>query len=179
MYPFVRTALTILRASRRARLGVDDTSTLVLRVGINDVDIFGELNNARHLNMMELGRWDYSQRLGFIALMRKQRWAVVVGGASIRYRRRLRFWQKYTLSSRILCHDSRWFYFLQETHRNNQICSSALVKAGVSASSGLIPAPEVLEALGVDANWCSHVPDWVVAWIDAEGQRPWPNDASN
>jgi len=38
---------------------------------------------------------------------------------------------------------SRWFYFLQEMHRKNKICFSALLKAGVTSKNGLVPASEV------------------------------------
>jgi len=172
MYPLLRTFTTIYRARNRPTLDIDDESLLNLRVGLSDIDIFGELNNARHLSMMELGRWDYSQRIGFFSLMRKNKWAVVVGGASLRYRRRLPFWSRYQLSTRMLCHDGRWFYFLQETKRNNEVCSSALVKAGVSAKQGLVDAPIVIAAMGM-AGWGEQMPDWVQAWIEAEGMRPW------
>lgn len=173
MYPLLRTATILHRARKRPPLEIDDESILDLRVGIFDVDIFGELNNARHLTMMELGRWDYSQRIGFYSLMRRKKWAVVVGGASVRYRRRLPFWTRYKLSTRMLCHDGRWFYFLQETKQKNQICSSALVKAGVSTRRGLIDAPVVIKEMN-KVGWGEIVPEWVNAWIEAEGTRPWP-----
>jgi len=174
MYPFLRTAITLFKARSRPRLALDDESILQMRAGLTDIDMFFELNNARHLNMMEVGRWDYSQRVGFFTLMRSRRWAVVVGGASIRYRRRIPFWARYQLHTRMLCHDGRWFYFLQQTIRHEQICSSALIKAGVSAKTGLVPAPEVAAAMG-SPDWGHEVPEWVAAWIDAEGQRPWPS----
>ena len=54
---------------------------------------------------MELGRWDYSQRTGFYALMKSKKWGVAVGGASIRYRRSIPFFSKFTVTSKIICHD--------------------------------------------------------------------------
>ena len=39
------------------------------RAGIGDIDIFGELNNARYFNFMEIGRRDYSLRIGFVKIM--------------------------------------------------------------------------------------------------------------
>ena len=122
---------------------------------------------------MELGRRDYSLRVGFVDLMRKNKWGIAVGGASIRYRRRIPFLQKFTLTTSMLCHDQRWFYFLQETHIGEKICSSALIKAGVTSKDGLVAAAEVAAAMGND-EWGEEIPHWVQAWIDAEGQRPWP-----
>ncbi len=173
MYPYVKLLTTLFKAKYRPELNLDDKSVLSCRAGLTDIDVFIELNNARHLSYMELGRWDYSRRVGLLALMKKHKWAVAVGGASVRYRRRIGFLQKFTLTTQLICHDGRWFYFLQETHVKGKVCSSALIKAATTSKQGLVPANEVLEAYGKPSpNF--DVPDWVNAWIDAEGQRPWP-----
>jgi len=179
MYPFIKTALTLIKAKYRSPLKLEDESVLHQRVGITDFDLFGELNNARYLNHMELGRWDYSQRTGFYALMKSKKWGVAVGGASIRYRRRLPLLSKFTVTSKIICHDGRWIYFLQEFHRDaksdKRICASALMKVCVTSKDGLVPAPEVLVALGGEEDMFSEMPEWVSAWVEAESLRPWPS----
>lgn len=175
MYPIVRFTLTLLGARRRPKLALTGTSVLGFRVGLADTDMFGELNNARYFSFMELGRWDYSSRVGFVALMRRNRWGVAAGGASVRFRRRIPLFRKFTLTTRLLCHDGRWFYFLQEFHARDRICASALIKMGVTSRDGLVPAPEVLAHADGDLPE-ERVPDWVQAWIDAEGLRPWPRD---
>ena len=173
MYPYIKLAITLIKARNRSKLEIEEKSVLHLRAGIADIDIFGELNNARYFSMMELGRWDYSYRVGFVDLMHKNKWGIAVGGASIRYRRRIPFLKKFILNTEMLCHDDRWFYFLQETYIGDKICSSALVKAGVTSKNGLVPATEVAIALGKE-GWGEEMPEWVKAWIVAEGQRPWP-----
>ena len=177
MYPYLTLLTTLWRARRRPPLDVDDTGIVHYRAGPGDIDLFGELNNARQLVYFELGRWDFSQRVGFIPLMKHNRWGFVVGGASVRYRRRVPFLRAFSVTTRMLCHDQRWFYFLQEIHRDGQICSSALIKAGVTSKGGLVPATEVVRAMG-RASWGERIPDWVQAWIDAEGERPWPSGTS-
>ena len=143
------------------------------RVGITDIDPFMELNHARQLAYMEMGRWDYSSRVGFLRLMKQHGWGITVGGISIRYRRRVPFFKKFELTTKLVCHDGRWFYFLQEIVRDGKICSSALIKAGAVSASGLVPATEVIAAADRE-DWGNSMPDWVNAWIEAEGQRPWP-----
>ncbi|MCP4877352.1 MAG: thioesterase [Gammaproteobacteria bacterium] len=136
--------------------------------------MFLELNNARYFNYMELGRWDYSYRVGFISLMKKNNWGVAVGGAIIRYRRRIPLFSRFTLSTELICHDGRWFYFLQEAHMKNEICSSALMKVCATSKQGLVPASEVAEKFdGADLQ--AEMPGWVTAWIEAESLRPWPS----
>lgn len=173
MYPYFKLVRTLWKARRQPPLTVDDTGMVEFRAGPADIDIFGELNNARQLVYFELGRWDYSQRIGIIPVLRKRGWGFVVGGASVRYRRRIPFWHRFSVSTRLLCHDQRWFYFLQEIHRDDRICTSALIKAGVTSRDGLVPATEVVRVMS-DRSWGDEIPAWVQAWIDAEGERPWP-----
>ena len=176
MYPLIKTTLTLLKAKFKAPLKFSDASVLDARAGITDIDIFLELNNARYLNYMELGRWDFSQRVGFYTLMRRKKWGVAVGGASVRYRRRIPFFSKFTVTTKLICHDGRWMYFLQEFHRgknqNRKICASALMKVCVTSSEGLVPAPEVIKELG-ETDIFAEIPEWVNAWIKAESLRPW------
>ena len=61
MYPLIKFAITLIKAKNRPPLELADESVLHQRAGLTDIDIFMELNNARYLNYMELGRWDYSQ----------------------------------------------------------------------------------------------------------------------
>ena len=173
MYPFLKLTATLIRAKFRSKLQLEDKSTLKLRAGITDIDVFMELNNARYFTYMELGRWDFSCRVGFTDLMKKNTWSVALGGSSVRFRRRIPFLAKFTLTTQLVCHDGRWFYFLQETHIRNRICSSALMKLGVTSRKGLVPAAEVLKKIH-RGDWGTDIPEWVSAWIDAESQRPWP-----
>jgi len=172
MYPFIKLAGVLLKARRSPKLEPRDTTELQFRVGLTDTDLFLELNNARYLVYTELARWDYSVRVGFVALMRRHKWGLAVGGASIRYRRRIPLFAKFTVTSELVCHDGRWFYFLHESHRDDRICSSALLKVGATSKRGLVPAAEVMEKFGVDMS--PEIPAWVGAWIEADSLRPWP-----
>jgi len=58
MYPYFRIAKLFLTKNSRAKLAVTDESTLKMRVHLGDIDPFMELNNGRHLTMMDFGRFD-------------------------------------------------------------------------------------------------------------------------
>jgi len=173
VYPYLKLSATLLRARFSSKLVLEDTGSLPCRVGITDIDPFRELNHARQIAYLEMARWDYSWRVGFVQLMHKRGWGFSVGGISIRYRRRLTLLQKFEVTTQLICHDGRWVYLLQEIIRDGQIYSSALVKAGAVSTTGLVPAIELAKALG-RPDWNPQMPTWVSAWIDAEGQRPWP-----
>jgi acyl-CoA thioesterase FadM len=172
MYPFFKFASVLLKAKFREKIKTSDKSVLKFRVGLTDIDLFMEMNNARYLTYMELGRWDYSSRVSFLSVMRKKKWGVTAGGTNIRYRRRIPLFTRFSVTTKLVCRDDRWFYFLQEFFVENTICASGLIKIGATSKNGLVPATEVLEEIdgGVDAE----IPVWVRAWIEAEGLRPWP-----
>jgi YbgC/YbaW family acyl-CoA thioester hydrolase len=176
VYPYLKLTSTLLRAKFRSRLQLEGDAILPCRVGLTDIDPFLELNHARQIAYMEMARWDYAARVGFIPLMRQHKWAFSIGGISIRYRRRLALFKTFDVTTQLVAHDGRWLYLLQEIVRHGDKCSSALIKAGIVSSNGLVPAPQVLAALGRD-DWNPEMPDWVNAWIATEGQRPWPKKA--
>ncbi len=177
MYPYLLTLHTLITARYRPPLQFHETVVIKLRAGFSDIDHYGEVNNGRQLTLMDLGRYDLGVRGGLMKLIAEKKWGLAVGGSSIRYRRRIPFGKKYELRSRISGHDGRWFYFQQEMWCGENICSSALIKAGVISKQGLVPATEVMESFPVE-NWTGELPEWVQAWIDAESLRPWPSNTS-
>ena len=177
MYPYLKLATTLLCSKFHDALQLEDTAILGCRVGLTDIDPFLELNHARQIVYMEMARWNYASRVGFIPLMRAHKWGFSVGGSSIRYRRRLAPFETFDVTTRPLCHDGRWLYMLQELVRAGDKHTSALLKVGIVDRDGLVPAPKVLEALQ-RPDWNPAMPDWVTAWIEAEGKRPWPAKTS-
>jgi acyl-CoA thioesterase FadM len=173
MYPYLRSARVLLAAQFGHRLELDGESVLTLRIGLGDIDVFPEVNNGRHLTLMDMGRFDLAVRSGFWKTIHRQGWGLTVGGASVRFRHRVPPLARVRLRTRIVGRDDRWFYFHQRIERDSRVCSAALVRAGITSRGGLVPVEEVLEATG-RAGWAPELPGWVQAWIDAEGQRPWP-----
>jgi len=176
MYPFIRLALTILKAGRRPRLCAAEEGRIELRALLGDIDIYPELNNGRHLTLMDLGRLDFTVRTGLFRLLKPNGWALVVAGASVRFRHRIPAFSRFVISSQLVGRDRFWFYFHQKTERQGRICSAALVKTGIASKAGMVPTGKVLSAAG-DASLAEEVPNWVAAWSSAEALRPWSDSA--
>ncbi|MCH2101746.1 MAG: thioesterase family protein [Planctomycetes bacterium] len=179
MYPYLRLAKLLLVARFRSRLRLADRSDLSMRVWPGDLDAYPEQNNGRHLTLMDLGRYDFAVRCGLYQVARERRWAFVVAGASARFRHRLRPFQRYILSSKMLGHDGRFFYFHQFTvsggvgGKPRLTHSSALVRGALARPDGLVPIAEIAEALGAE-GWDLPLPEWAQAWASVENLRPWP-----
>ncbi len=172
MYPYFRLFKILAFKGSRNKLAIGDEGILNLKVGLSDIDPFMELNNGRHLTIMDFGRFDLAKRSGLLQLVKDKGWGLAVAGASVRYRHRLKLFQKYKLHSQVVGYDEKWFYFHQKTIRNGKIHSAALIRTAVTSKNGIVKTPEVLAAMGYE-EIKYEVPDWILAWAEADDLRPW------
>ncbi len=171
MYPYFRAVKWAIQARRKPIITEPDTvSKVQCRVWFSDIDFYPELNNGRHLTLMDLGRYCHGIQMGLFKLLRENNWGLMVAGNFTRYRRRLTFLQKFTLETEIIGYDERWFYFYQKTVRNNQIHSSALIRTALTSKEGLVPCKPVVQQLGF--TYAPHVPEWVNDWIELHKVSP-------
>ena len=170
MYPYLRLATVAVSAALGERRSLGTVGTIRMRVWPGDIDFYPEMNNGRHLTLMDLGRIDLAIRSGLFRLVHSKGWGFVVAGASVRFRHPLKPFRRYDLHTKALGHDGRWFYFLQETEWKGRVYSSVLIRGGIKGREGLMPAAEVLAAMG-ESGWSPVLPDWVREWIEADNHR--------
>ena len=138
-----------------------------------DIDLFMELNNGRVLTLYDLGRLPLAGRVGLVKVLRENSWGLTMAGASVRYRSRVRAFQKVEIRSRAIAYDDRFIYLEQSMWRGATCCSHILYRSAVTDKSGIVPPERVMEALGAPLE-SPPMPGWVEAWIEAEAKRPWP-----
>ncbi|MRX51507.1 thioeseterase [Paracoccus sp. S-4012] len=173
MYPFLRFHAS-LAAARRAPL----LAPLATHVSRHicwpwDLDPWVELNNGRTLTLYDLGRIPMATRMGLIGVLRRETWGIAVAGVSVRYRRRIRAFDRFTMVSRMIGWDARFFYMEQSIWRRGECHNHMLLRSAVTSSAGIVPPSRVLEAMGHDGP-APELPGWVQDWIAAEAGRPWP-----
>jgi acyl-CoA thioesterase FadM len=132
-----------------------------------------ELNNGRTLTLYDLGRVGISLRTGLWAMLSRQRWGIVVAGATVRYRRRITAFQRFEMRTRCLGWDDRFLYMEQSMWRGGECSSAVLIRGAVTSKKGIVPPSEALAAMG-EAPQSPPLPDWVWGWIDADATRSWP-----
>lgn len=176
MYPFARLLWLFGAARRRPKLRLGETSEFSGWTRPWDCDMFGEMNNGRHLTLMDFGRFDFAIRVGLLDVIKRENWGLVVGGASVRYRKRLKPFDRFSIRTRLAASDEKWFYFQQSLIRDGEACSSALVRTAVARGSGTVPTAEVAAAMQA-GDLRMETPEWIEAWIEADAIRPWPPDA--
>jgi acyl-CoA thioesterase FadM len=173
MYPFVRIAKELWKfrnAEPLPLLGIHISHHICWPW---DLDPWIELNNGRTLTLYDLGRIPFARRLGFDRVLRAKGWGITVAGSSVRYRRRVRAFDRLEMRTRILGWDARFFYIEQSMWRGDDCTSHMLLRSAVTSTPGIVNPAEMVAALGATTQ-NPALPGWVTVWIAAEAQRPWP-----
>lgn len=173
MYPFVRLAKELAIHRAAPPLGIGEWHVTQLVCWPSDIDLWMELNNGRTLTMMDLGRVVMFKRMGVVDIMRRNRWAGSIVGGSIRYRRRVRMFDRLELRSRLLGWDERFSYVEQSFWRNGECTSHALLRMALSTPAGIVQTADFCAEMGISPD-SPTLPEWVTAWVGAEKMRPWP-----
>ncbi len=173
MYPVIRMMKEIIIARRAGPLDPLGTNVTHHICWPQDIDIFMELNNGRTLTLYDLGRVPMAVRIGFDKVLKQRKWGLTIAGSSVRYRRRIRPFQKFTMHSRLIGWDDKFMYLDQSMWSKGQCTSQALLRSAVTDKNGIVAPVELARALDLPEN-SPPLPDWVRHWIAAEDQRVWP-----
>jgi acyl-CoA thioesterase FadM len=173
MYPFLRMAKEIWANRNAPPLGLTEAHVSHHLCWPWDLDLWAELNNGRTLTLYDLGRIPLAMRTGLGRVIRRHGWGITVAGSSVRYRRRVRMFDRVEMVSRCIGWDARFFYMEQSMWRAGGCTSHMLLRSAITSPAGIVPTAEVLAALDRPAE-SPVLPGWVGAWIAADAERPWP-----
>lgn len=173
MYPFVRLVTTAIRSLRSPAMHAEETCETHFLCMPWDIDMFLEMNNGRILTLYDLGRFDLSIRAGLAKVLKEKNWGLVVAGSTIRYRRRVRVFDRITMRTKVAGFDERWIYLEQSMWVGERPTSSVLLRTGVTEAGKVIPTERVMQAMGLE-GWFLEPSQWVQEWIVSENDRPWP-----
>lgn len=133
-----------------------------------------ELNNGRTLTLLDLARVPLFIRSGIWKVTARNNWTIAMAGVVVRYRRRIRAFERFTVESHFMGWDDRFIYVHQTIWKKNGDCANeAVYRVAVAGKDGIVSTDVLTRELGVDPAGPA-LPDWVNAWIAAETARPWP-----
>ncbi|SEP63548.1 Acyl-CoA thioesterase FadM [Loktanella sp. DSM 29012] len=173
MYPFVRLAKEFILHRNAGDLPVLGAHVSHHRCWPQDLDVFVEMNNGRILTILDLGRTILAQRVGLLRALRQNKWGLTMAGASVRYRRRIRAFERFRVVSRCVGWDARFFYLDQSIWVGDICAAQALYRSAVTDRNGIVDPARVFAAAGFDAT-PPALPAWTQSWIEADATRPWP-----
>ncbi|SMP08049.1 acyl-CoA thioesterase [Shimia sagamensis] len=174
MYPIMRMVKELIKFRNASHLPLTGTHVSAHRCWPSDIDLWMELNNGRTLTLFDLGRIPLAQRIGLVAVLRRKKWSMTMAGTTVRYRRRIRTFEKVEMRSRAVFWDKRFIYLEQSMWKQNGECANhALYRAAVTDKAGIVTPDTVLAEMG-NITEAPEAPEWVANWIAAETTRPWP-----
>ena len=144
MVLFFRIVLLIIRSIFRRRRGVLDESLLRLRVWPTDMDLNFHLNDGRYISLTGLGRIDLMLGTGLLRRAMKRGQYPVVGAVTIRYRREIKAFEKFSLRSRIAGWDDKWTYFEHRFEKDGELAAIAYARGVLRTRGGPVPTRDVI-----------------------------------
>jgi len=120
-------------------------NSLCLRVLPNDIDINLHMNNGRYLTICDLTRVDMFIRAGLVKTMIKEKWIPVISEHTMKYKKALKVFQKYTIKMEITGWDKKSFKML-----HTFIVAESIIVEGTScgvilSKSAVIPPDDVMK----------------------------------
>lgn len=149
-------------------------SHLPMRVWPNDLDCNRHMNNGRYLTVMDLGRLDLIFRSGLYRAAKAGHWIPILSVAGIRFRMELKFWQAYTLQTRILGWDDQWFtieqrFFIKGGDKDGATAAIALVRGAFynRDEKAIVPMTQVKQAIHYTED-SPPLPDYAQHWLNSQ-----------
>jgi acyl-CoA thioesterase FadM len=158
-----RVLFTILKDLFRRRIDVLGETVIHLRVWPTDMDLNFHLNDGRYVSLTGLGRVDLMMRTGLLRRAVKRHWYPVVGATMIRYRREIKAFEKFTMHSRFVGWDDKWFYFEHRFEKGGAVAAIAYVRGVLRTREGAVPSRDVLALVGITIP-SPPLPDTVQRW---------------
>jgi len=178
MYPIFRLVTSLAKAKYSKHTDFNFPAETSFRCMPWDLDIFFEMNNGRVLTLYDLGRFDLSVKTGFATVLKNNKWGLVVAGSTVRYRKRIRVFDKVTMFTQVAGIDEKWIYIEQSMWVKGQAASSVLLRTGVTEKGKVVLTKKVFSEMHLQ-DWNPPHSNWLESWIASEEIRPWPPSTQN
>ena len=165
-----RFTVAMLKGMFRRCIGALEESTLRFTVWPTDCDLNFHLNAGRFISLMDVARMEFIARTGLLRKLLQKRWRPIMGGIVVRYRREIRPFERFTIRTRVLGWDEKWFYLEHIVEKEGVFCASGTVRTLVRSASANIAPPDVLALVG-ESLASPQLPDFVLGWRSLEDAR--------
>ncbi|WP_152085264.1 thioesterase family protein [Pseudoalteromonas sp. A25] len=127
-----------------------ESVTCDFKVLPSDCDVNLHLTNSRYLAFMDLARTWMTERIGLFKAVMKRRWFPIVNATAITYIRDIKPFESFTVSTRLVGWDHKYFYIEQKFHSARGLHAIAYVRGVFRKKGGIVSVEEMLEVAGFD-----------------------------
>ena len=136
----------VKRFSKRA--DINEVTEYTMRVLPTDLDLLFHVNNGIYFSLMDFGRWDMVFRNGVYDACVKRGWYSVVAAETIKFKKSLKLWDKFTLQTQLVSHDEKNVFIQQKFICRGELMATGLVRIRVlRKKGGTVPTSEVFKEL--------------------------------
>jgi len=136
---------------------------LRMRVWPNDIDLNLHMNNGRYLSIMDYARTHLLARTRLLERIVRSRWQPLVGAVWVTYRRSLPVFAAFTLTSRMVCWDERWFYMEQTFAGAKGQAAVGWVKGALRDAQGTLDPQRVIDGVA-PGRTSPAMPEAIAEW---------------
>ncbi|GEK08408.1 thioesterase family protein [Pseudoalteromonas sp. McH1-7] len=137
-----------IRKNQQHANSILDPIDITYRALPSDCDINMHLTNSRYLAFMDLARTWMTERVGLFAAVMKRRWFPIVNATAITYIRDIKPLQKFTITTKVVGWDHKYFYIEQRFHSSRGLHAIAYVRGVFKRKGGIVTIEEMLEIAG-------------------------------
>lgn len=144
-----------------------EKSIITLRVFPNDLDFNLHMNNGRYLTIMDLGRFDLTIIGKFYPVILKNKLLPVVASETIRFKKSLKLFQKFSLETQIIGWDEKWFFMKQTFFSNGEIVAEGLVKGALKNRKNTFSPNQIINKVYPNSS-SPELPEKIIHWLKAD-----------
>lgn len=120
--------LKLLTSNKKIN-GLYESDTAYFRALPTDLDVLGHMNNSRFLAFMDLARIKLLYLSGGLQMLVKHRIKPVITSSTIEYKKELKVFKKFVVTSKIDSWDDKFFFIKHIIHSHSgEIYSTAMIK---------------------------------------------------
>ncbi len=150
MHMILRTLWIFLFKPKKHGSSFYDKTFVQMRVLPTDLDTFMHVNNGVYFSFMDFGRWDHIFKNQIHKISKNNDWYPVVAGETIRFKKSLKLWNRFTIETTLLGNDEKYFYIKQNFVFNEDVMATGLVKIRfLKIKGGTVSAAEVVKVMGI------------------------------
>jgi acyl-CoA thioesterase FadM len=172
MLLLVSFVITMLRSLLRPRLGLFDTSVTRFTVLPHDCDLNFHLNAGRYVSFMDVARIELIGRMRLLIRLLRLGWRPMMGGAVVRFRRSVQPFERFTIKTRLIGWDEKWFYVEHVVEKRGGIfCAVGHMRTAIVSKGGSVRPAEVWALVGFEGVQSPELPELVRDWKELEERR--------
>ena len=152
---------TMLAGGFRSRIGPLDESVVTFTVLPTDCDLNFHLNAGRFISFMDVARVELLVRMRLLIPLLRRGWRPIMGGAMVRYRKSVLPFERFTIRSRVVGWDDKWFYIEHVVEKEDGVfCARALMRTVIRDQNGSLDPRQMLALVKMDGLASPPVPAW-------------------